>query len=427
MPKPVSDTRLRNEKPKDKNYRIPIGDNAYLEVMTTGLKVWRMRYNNPITKKPAIHTIGYYPLKEEDKGEVGFFGLADVRIAVNQAKQLVKRGIDPTEHRTQEKKRLEQERMAEVRARANTFQNVALAWHTHRLNVMKKWKPTHAARILTQLEDDVFPVIGAIPIAEVTAPILLEVVQVVINRGALEAAKKLNQRLNSILRYAATRKLVRHNEADNLRDEIPTATRKHNPHLTAEQIPAFLRAIQSDATAGDVVKIAILFTMRTLARTNETRFARWDEFDMAARTWTVPGERMKMGITHIVPLPDQVMALLEKLQPLTGNREYLFYTRSSRKPISENAMLYLLYRLGYKGVVTIHGLRGTASTILNGAGFRGEWVEAALAHKEKDAIRAAYNHAVYLEERREMLQWYSDHLDALTAGAQIIPINRKKA
>ena len=229
------------------------------------------------------------------------------------------------------------------------------------------------------------------------------------------------------MRYAVTRRLVRHNEADNLRDEIPTADRKHNPHLTAEQIPAFLRAIQSDETAGDVVKIAILFTMRTLARTNETRFARWDEFDMEARTWTVPASRMKMKRTHVVPLPDQVIALLEKLQPLTGNREYLFFTRSSGKPISENAMLYLLYRIGYRGKLTVHGLRGTASTILNGAGFRGEWVETALAHKEKDAIRAAYNHAVYLEERREMLQWYSDHLDALAAGAQIIPIHRDNA
>ncbi len=309
---------------------------------------------------------------------------------------------------------------------ADSFESVARAWHKHRNETLKKWKASHADKIMVMLEADVFPAIGGLNIAEVTAPRLLDVVQVIIDRGALETAKKVNRYLNSIFRYAATRKLVAHNEADNLRDEIPTAKTKHNPHLTADELPAFIRAVNSDTSAGEVVKIAILLTLHTLTRTNEIRFAKWAEFDMQARLWTIPGERMKMKQTHAVPLSDQAMHLLERLKPFTGQYEYLFVTRGFGKPMSENAMLYAIKRLGYQGRLTIHGLRGTGSTILNEAGFRGEVIEMALAHKEKNAIRGAYNHAQYLTERHEMLQWYSDHLDALTAGVQIIPINRKR-
>ncbi|QLQ32168.1 MAG: site-specific integrase [Candidatus Thiothrix singaporensis] len=174
------------------------------------------------------------------------------------------------------------------------------------------------------------------------------------------------------------------------------------------------------------MRVAILFTMRTLARTGETCFAKWDEFDLTAKTWTLAPARMKMKREHIVPLPDQVIELLERLRPLTGDKEYIFTIKLTGKPISENGMLAALYRNGYKGKLTIHGLRGTGSTILNGAGFRGEVVETALAHKEKDAIRGAYNHALYLEERREMLQWYGDLLDEMRDGAKVMPTHHKR-
>ncbi len=413
----VPDTKLRNAKPQAKDYRIQIGGNTYLDVLTTGKKAWRMRYLKPDTKKPAIYTIGDYPAISQPQA----------RVEANRAKQLVKRGLDPTTHRQQEAARLESERKAALRQSEYTFESVARAWHQHRNEVMQKWKPAHASKILSLLEANVFPRIGGIHIAEVSAPLLLEVVQVIIDRGAIETAKKINRHISSVLRYAVVRKLVKHNEADNLRDEIPTATSKHNPHLTANELPDFIRDIEADTSMGEVVRIGILFTLLTLARTNETRFARWDEFDLEARLWTIPAERMKMGKTHVVPLSNQVMALLERLRQFTGQYDYLFVTRSNNLPMSENAMLYALYRLGYRGKITIHGLRGTGSTILNESGFRSEVIETALAHKEKNAIRGAYNHALYLEERRHMLQWYADHLDALRSGAQIIPINRKRA
>ena len=413
----IPDTKLRNAKPQAKDYRIQIGGNTYLDVLTTGKKVWRMRYLKPDTKKPAIYTIGDYPDISQPQA----------RFEADRAKQLVRRGLDPTAHRQQEAVRLESERKAALRQSEYTFESVARAWHKHRHETLQKWKPAHASKILSMLETNVFPRIGSIQITEVSAPLLLEVVQVIIDRGAIETAKKINRHISSILRYAVVRKLVKHNEADNLRDEIPAATSKHNPHLVADDIPAFIRVVEADTSMGEVVRIGILFTLLTLARTNETRFARWDEFDFEARLWTIPAERMKMRKTHVVPLSNQAVALLERLRPFTGQYDYLFVTCSNNLPMSENAMLYALYRIGYQGKITIHGLRGTGSTLLNEAGFRGEVIETALAHREKNAIRGAYNHALYLEERRHMLQWYADHLDALRSGAQVIPINRKRA
>lgn len=412
----VPDTKLRNAKSQDRDYRIQIGGNTYLDILTTGTKVWRMRYLKPDTKKPAIYTIGNYPDLSQPHA----------RHAADQAKQLVRRGIDPVEYRNQEAERLAQEREAALRQNACTFESVARAWHKHRNETLRKWKPDYADEIMRSLEADAFPALGCVLVADITAPMLLEVIQVVINRGSLETARKLNQRISAVLRYAVVRKMVRHNEADNLRDEIPTIISKHNPHLEADALPAFVRAVESDTSMGEVVKIGILFTMLTLARTNETRFARWSEFDMGARLWTIPADRMKMRKTHVVPLSSQVVALLERLRQFTGQYDYLFVTCGNNMPMSENAMLYALYRLGYQGKITIHGLRGTGSTILNESSFRGEVIESALAHKEKNAIRGAYNHAQYLEERRQMLQWYADHLDALKAGAQIIPIKRKQ-
>ena len=408
----VPDTKLRNAKPQTNDYRIQIGGNTYLDVLTTGTKVWRMRYLKPDTKKPAIYTIGDYPAISQPQA----------RNDADHAKRLVKQGLDPIEYR----KQVERDRQIALKQSEYTFEAIARAWHKHRNETLQKWKAGHADKILKLLEVNVFPAIGAMQVDVITAPRLLEVVQVVIDRGAIETAKKVNRYLNSILRYAVVRKLVKHNEADNLRDEIPSAIQKHNPHLIAADIPTFLKTIEADSSMGEVVRIGILFTLLTLARTNETRFARWDEFDLEARLWTIPADRMKMGKTHLVPLSNQVMALLERLRPLTEQYDYLFVTCSNNRPMSENAMLYALYRMGYRGKLTIHGLRATASTILNESGFRSEVIETALAHKEKNAIRGAYNHAQYLEERRQMLQWYADHLDALKAGAQIIPINRKR-
>lgn len=410
----VTDTKLRNAKPKDAPYKIQIGDNTYLEVMPSGYKVWRMRFLNPDTGKDSKFTLGAYPAISQPQA----------RTLAAEAKKQVKAGFSPVERRKAQARQSQQEQQSALRAQANSFESVARAWHTNRFATMNKWKVGHAEKIMRQLERDVFPHIGIVPVAEVTAPVLLEVVNQVLERGAVESAKKLHQRISSILSYAAVRKLVMHNEAANLKGELPTAERRHNPYLKPEQIRPFLAALERDES-GEIIKLAILFTLHTLARTGETRFARWEEFDMGARLWHVPAERMKMGRAHTVPLSNQALALLERLK-LHSQRGYLFVPLNQGKPISENGMLQALYRMGYKGRLTIHGLRATGSTILNTSGWRGEVIESALAHSEKDLIRAAYNHSDYLEERRELMQWWSDYLTALEQGAQVIPIRHSR-
>lgn len=412
--KKVTDTKLRNAKPKDTPYKIQIGDNTYLEVMPSGYKVWRMRFLNPDTGKDSKFTLGAYPA----------ISMPQARALAAEAKKQVKAGFSPVERRKTQALQSQQEQQSALRAQANSFESVARAWHKSRFETMNKWKVGHAEKIMRQLEQDVFPYIGAVPVMEATAPMLLEVVNRVLERGAVESAKKLYQRISAILSYAAVRKLVLHNEAANLKGELPTAERRHNPYLKPEQIQPFLAALERDES-GEVIKLAILFTLHTLARTGETRFARWEEFDMGARLWHVPAERMKMGRAHTVPLSSQALALLERLK-LHSQRGYLFVPLNQGKPISENGMLQALYRMGYKGKLTIHGLRATGSTILNTPGWRGEVIESALAHSEKDLIRAAYNHSDYLEERRELMQWWSDYLTALEQGAQIIPIRHSR-
>ena len=411
----VSDVKLKSAKPEVKPYRIPVGENVYLDVLPNGRKVWRMRYLKPPAKKPAIYTFGDYPdipLKEIN-------GLAKT------VKEQVKQGRDPTAYREQQKLKTEAERQAALRAQAYSFETIAREWHTHRHEVLKRWKSDkNAEKILHMLEVNLFPDLGALHISAVTAPLLLEVIQKVINRGAVETAKKLNRWTTDIFRYAVLRKLVAHNEADNLKGEIPAPLRKNNPYLKSDEIGAFIRQVEAD-TGGEIIKLAILLTLHCLTRTQETRFAQWSEFDLEAKVWRLTAERMKMKKPHAIPLTPQVLALLERLRPFTGHQPYLFWNASIGKPFSENAMLQVLYRLGLKGKLTIHGLRGTGSTALNEAGFRADVIETALAHKEENAVRAAYNHAQYLEERRQMMSWWSDYLDGVEQGAHIIPIRHK--
>jgi integrase len=430
MPPIISDVVLRNAKPKDKAYRIQIGGNCFLEVLTDGVKWWRMRYRRPQTGQQAILDLGFYRSELVDrKGSVdGLTNLSlnEAKAEAIEAKKLLKRGIDPQDYREEQKARIEAERQASLRAQAHSFETITREWHTHRRDSLQRWKSSkNAEKILHMLEVNLFPDLGALHISEVTAPLLLETIQKVVNRGAVETAKKLNRWTVDIFRYAVLRKLVAHNEADNLRGEIPAPLRKNNPYLKSEEIGNFIRQVEAD-TGGEIIKLAILLTLHCLTRTQETRFAQWSEFDLEAKVWNLPAERMKMGRAHTIPLTPQVLTLLERLRPFTGDKHYLFWNAGIGKPFSENAMLQVLYRLGLKGKLTIHGLRATGSTVLNEAGFRSDIIETALAHKEENAIRAAYNHAQYVEERRKMMNWWSDYLNGVEQGAQVIPIKTTK-
>ena len=390
----VPDVTLRNAKPAEKTYRIVVGDNLYLEIMTTGRKIWRMRYRQAGSKVESIYTIGKYPLISQ----------VVARAEAQTAKQLVSDGINPTQHRKEQQSEARKKRDAD----SLSFEVVARQWHQERLK-SGKWKEVHAAKIIKSLENDVFPIIGNYPIISIDAPTLLNLLKPVIKRGAIETTKKLNQRISSVFRFAIVRNIIKSNPADHIRDELPSVEVNHNPHLTPEQIPTFLRAIEN-SQARESVKSAILLTMHTLTRTSETRFAQWHEFDLDNKIWNIPAERMKMAKPHSIPLSTQAMKILERMREITKGTGYLFTTTNRHKPMSENAMLNVLYKAGYKGIITIHGLRGTGSTILNEQQFRFDVIESALAHVDPNKIRGAYNHAEYFEERRDMMQSYSDYL-----------------
>ena len=231
----VPDLKLRNAKPQDKDYRIQVGGNTYLDILSSGLKVWRMRYLRPPEKKPAILTLGYYPE----------MGQPEVKQKAYDAKKLIKQGIDPYKHFQAQLEKIEAEKQAQARQNSYSFERVAREWHKHRSETLRRWKPSHSARIIRSLEINIFPKIGAIPVEDLTAADILDAVNAVIDRGAIETSKKLNRRIAAVLRYAVNRRLVRHNEAANLRDEIPAALSKNNPYLTADEMPDFMRVLCS--------------------------------------------------------------------------------------------------------------------------------------------------------------------------------------
>ena len=290
------------------------------------------------------------------------------------------------------------------------FENIAREWH----NIQSaSWTPKHAQTVMTRLEADMFPQIGKMPIADITAPILLAVLRKIEKRGALDIAKRAKQTTGQIFRYAiATGKAERDISMD-LRGALKTAPKSHFNYLQEHELPEFLQKL--DKYDGEYqTKLAVKFALYCFCRTGEIRFAEWSEFDFNKNLWRIPAHRMKMRTPHIVPLSRQVLELLAEMKTISHNALFLFPNRSnSQKPMSENTMLYALYRMGYHERATIHGFRATASTILNENGFRNDVIERQLAHGERNNVRAAYNHAQYLSERTVMMQEWADYIDRL--------------
>lgn len=295
----------------------------------------------------------------------------------------------------------------------NSFETVAREWHA---NQKPSWTERHAHYTLRRLELDTFPGLGHKPINEIKAPELLAVIRKIESRGAVDIAHRVLQTSGQVFRYAiATGRAERDISAD-LRGALKVVKRKHFNKLDEKEFPEFLFKLEE--YDGDLqTKLALKLLILTFVRTTELRGARWEEFDFDKNEWRIPAERMKMREVHIVPLSKQILAILEELKPLTGYREHLFPNRF--KPmtyISENTMLYAMYRMGYHSKATPHGFRALASTILNEKGFRPDVIERQLAHAERNKVRAAYNRAEYLPERRDMMKWWGDYVERAAKG-----------
>jgi integrase len=276
------------------------------------------------------------------------------------------------------------------------------------------------------LEANLFPEIGDRPIAEITAPLLLAAVRKIEHRGAHDLAHRVLQVASQVFRYGVATGRCERDPAPDLRGALTPHKSKHQAAVTPEELPALLRAIHGYGELGDnLTGYALRLLALTFVRTNELIAAEWSEVDLDAGIWIIPAQRMKMRAEHVVPLSRQAIAVLHEIRAHGMGSRYVFPGRNPDKPISNNTMLFALYRLGYKGKMTGHGFRAVASTILNEAGLRADVIERQLAHCERNEIRGAYNRAEYLPERKEMMQRWADMLDALATGARVIPLQRR--
>jgi len=385
----LSDAKVRNAKPLSKPYKLSDGEGLFLVVATTGSKYWRFRYF--FAGKEKLLAFGVYP-------EIG---LEDAREKRGQAKKTLAAGKDPSEAKKEAK------RVAVLKSE-NSFETIAREWHEKRKH---EWAEISAKTALKRLERHVFPKLGHRPVADITAPEVLSILRVVENSGALDTAQRTMQMCGQIFMYAIATGRAERNPVPDLRGALKTPVTKHHSHLKAADLPEYLKKLE--AYDGDAItKLALRFLLLTFVRTTELRAAQWLEIDFDKAEWRIPAERMKMKEVHIVPLSKQAAAILRELKKLSGHHLYIFPNQNNRTTfMSENTMLYALYRMGYHSRTTGHGFRSTASTILNEHDFPPDVIERQLAHCERNKVRAAYNYAQYLPQRRKMMQWWSDYLD----------------
>ena len=382
------------------------GGGLYLWVYADGRKYWRLRYwLNSVEKSLSL---GVYP-------EVS---LKDARTKRADSRKIMEANRDPSAERKADK--LRQKIAAE-----NSFEAVAREWYGKQLHT---WVPGHAADVLRRLEANAFPFIGARPISLLDAPEMLAMARKMEARGAYDLAHRVMQVCGQVFRYGIATGRCSRDVTRDLRGALTPHVKKHQAAVRPEELPKLLRAITTYAQQGDLqTQLALQLLTLTFVRTSELIGAVWGEFDLGAGMWVIPAARMKMKNEHLVPLSRQSLAILGELQTLGGGSRFVFPGRNRDKPISNNTLLFALYRLGYKGKMTGHGFRAVASTIFNEQGYNRDVIERQLAHCETNEVRGAYNRAEYLPARTVMMQEWADYLDKIKAGAEVIALHGNAA
>jgi integrase len=390
--KPLTDMECRNAKhnTEGKGNKLFDGGGLFLELMPSGSKKWRLKFR--FNGRENRMSFGDYPT----------VSLSDARERREAAKKLLMSGTSPAQHRDDVRRR-------EVELSGSQFSVVAGEWINARRAL---WTEGHMERIRKQLERDIYPDLGKRPIVEIRAFELLAVVRKIEKRGALEIAKKTLQTCGQIFRYAVATGRAERDLTVDLRDALTSRPVTSMARIDESDLPELLRNI--DAYEGEPeTRLALRFLNLTFVRTIELRHAEWSEIDTERAEWRIPADKMKKRRPHIVPLSKQALAVLEEIRPLTGAKRWVFTSPVRRnQPLSENFVLSALGRMGFHHRMTGHGFRGLASTILNEQGtFHPDWIERQLAHIDGNGVRAAYNHAQYLSQRRDMMQWWADYLD----------------
>lgn len=382
------------------------GDGLYLWVYLDGRKYWRMRYWQ-LGKEKSL-SLGVYPK----------VSLSDARKKGEELRKQLQANLDPSAERkaTALRKKIASE---------NSFEAVAREWYGKQVHT---WVDHHASDVKRRLESNIFPSLGSRPIDQIEAPELLETIRKIEKRGAYDLAHRVLQVCGQVFRYGIATGRCTRNLSTDLRGALTPHVKQHQAAVRPEELPELLRAIAKYDEIGDKqTRLALQLLAQTFVRTNELIGAEWVEFDIENALWIIPAGRMKMKTEHVVPLARQGLAILDELKQISGGSHFVFPGRNRDKPISNNTMLFALYRMGYKGKMTGHGFRAVASTILNETGFNPDVIERQLAHCERNEVRGAYNRAEYLTERKRMMQQWADYLDAVAAGGNVIAGNFIKA
>ncbi|MBP8812268.1 MAG: tyrosine-type recombinase/integrase [Laribacter sp.] len=386
----LSDTKVRQAKPQEKVYRIADARGLAIEIRPTGQKIWRYRFR--LDGKANMFTIGEYPS----------VSLSEARKKLEEARELVSKGINPnTAKKTDIASRIEEN--------ANTFRVVADDW----IQTNTHWSDTYRKQVRKTLEVDIFPCFGDLPIREISSAQVLAMLNGIIKRNAPLVARNARQWAGAVFRHGITTLRCETDPTQPLNGVIKVGKVNHHRPLKPETLPGFLKALYAYKGYG-IAKPAAQLMMLTFVRTIEIRRAEWSDIDLENGVWRIPPEKMKMRTEHIVPLSRQSIAILRELQSLTGHHLYVFpNTRRPHEAITSTTINRVIEYMGYKGIVSGHGFRSTASTILHELGYPEKVIELQLAHMERNKVKAAYNHAQHMEERRKMMQDWADYLDQL--------------
>lgn len=387
----LTDKKIKASSPRSKPYKLSDGSGMYLLVHPKGSKYWRFKYR--YDGKEKLLALGVYP-------EIT---LSEARKRRDEARKSLALDKDPL--------LLKQQKTQQMKGQnENTFEVIANEWLERKRGA---WTARHLFYVRRRLESDIWPSLGRKPISQIKAPELLTVIRAIELRGALDIAHRALQTCGQIFRYAIATGKTDSDITRDLKGALKQRKSKSHAYLAEKELPEFLEKL--DSYDGELLtQLALKLLLLTFVRTSELRGATWNEIDLELKEWRIPAERMKMREQHIVPLSCQSIMILEEVKSLNISSVYLFSNaRNHTKPLSENTLLYALYRMGYHSRATGHGFRATASTILNENGFRSDVIERQLAHGERNSVRASYNHAQYLTERREMMQWWGNFLDNL--------------
>ena len=403
----LTELQIKRAKPKSTPYKLADGRGLFLQVMPTGGKLWRWKYR--FDGKEKLMPLGRYP----------DVPLASARNLHIEARKVLASGTDPMAVRKAKKEAFKAET-------EHSFQTIASLWWGHwRTGKSKR----HADVLKRRMEADVYPVIGARPVSEIQAPELVAMVKQIEKRGASDLAKRALQSVGQVFRYAVAHGYATRNPASEFRpSDVLRPTKKVNlARIETKDLPDLLRAIEV-YQGTQVTRLALKLMALTFVRTSELIGAKWEEIDLDALRWNIPDERMKMKSPHIVPLSTQAVEVLELLKKLTAGSQWLFPgDRDPGKPMSNNTILKALERMGYKGEMTGHGFRGLASTILHEQGYNHDHIELQLAHAPRNAVSAAYNHALYLQARSQMMQDWADFLEQAQRSGKVIPFSNQAA